>query len=72
MVFMVGMTLTATVMLVFSGSTATPVRTVAVFLLLLGIMMVVEAVRSLSKPRVSPEEVILRADLPEAAVAAGD
>jgi carbon starvation protein len=72
MVFMVGMTLTATVMLVFSGSTATPVRTVSVFLLVLGIMMVVEAVRSLSKPDVPPESVVLRSELGSPAVATGD
>jgi hypothetical protein len=56
-------------MLVFSGTTATPVRVVSVFLLVLGIMMVVEAARSLSKPNVDPEEVILRSDLPSPAVA---
>jgi carbon starvation protein len=72
MVFMVGMTLTATVMLVFSGATATPVRVVAVFLLVLGILMVIEAFRSLGKPNVPPEEVVFRSDLGSAAVAAGD
>jgi carbon starvation protein len=72
MVFMIGMTLTATVMLVFSGSTATPVRTVSVFLLVLGILMVVEAFRSLGKPNVPPEEVVLRSDLGSPAMAAGD
>jgi hypothetical protein len=72
MVFMVGMTLTATIMLSFSGSTALPVRTVSAFLLVLGIMMVVEAVRSLGKPNVEPEEVILRSDLGSRVMAAGD
>ncbi len=72
MVFMIGMTLTATVMLVFSGSTATPVRTVSVFLLILGLLMVVEAFRSLGKPNVPPEEVVLRSDLGSPAMAAGD
>ncbi len=72
MVFMVGMTLTATVMLAFSGSTATPVRWVSVFLFVLGILMVVEAFRSLRKPNVPPEEVIFRSDLRNPAMAAGD
>jgi carbon starvation protein len=72
MVFMVGMTLTATVMLSFSGSTALPVRIVSVFLLALGIMMVVEAFRSLGKPNVPPEEVLLRSELGMPAVAVGD
>ncbi|NNM03790.1 MAG: carbon starvation protein A, partial [Gemmatimonadetes bacterium] len=72
MVFMVGMTLTATVMLSFSGATATPVRVVAIFLLVLGLMMVVEAFRSLGKPNVPPEEVILRSEVGGAAVATGD
>jgi carbon starvation protein len=72
MVFMIGMTLTATVMLAFSGSTATPVRWVSVFLFILGILMVVEAFRSLGKPNVPPEEVILRSDLRKPAMAAGD
>ena len=71
MVFMVGMTLTATVMLILSPSTATPVRTIAVLLLALGLMMVVEAVRSLGKPALPPEEVILRSEL-EGAGATGD
>jgi carbon starvation protein len=69
MVFMVGMTLTATVMLFLSATTATPVRVISVFLFLLGSMMVVEAWRSLRKPNVEPEEVILRSDL---ATVAGD
>jgi carbon starvation protein len=72
MVFMVGMTLTATVLLVFSGATAMPVRTVAVFLLVLGLMMVVEAFRSLAKPNLPPEEVVLRSELGSPAVVAGD
>jgi carbon starvation protein len=72
MVFMVGMTLSATFILVFSAGTATPVRTIAVFLLVLGILMVVEAFRSLAKPNVPPEEVILRSDLESAAPAMGD
>jgi len=72
MVFMVGMTLTATVLLISSGATATPVRVVSVFLLVLGIMMVVEAFRSLGKPNVPPEDVILRSELTSPAMAAGD
>ena len=73
MVFMVGMTLTATVMLVVlrlhrdagtsRGSFSSSI---------LGIMMVVEAFRSLGKPNVPPEEVIFRSDLEPAAAAAGD
>ena len=72
MVFMIGMTLTATVMLSFSGSTAPPVRVVSVFLLVLGVMMVIEAVRSLGKPNVPPEEVIFRSELGSPAMATGD
>jgi len=72
MVFMVGMTLTATVMLVFSASTATPVRVVSAFLLVLGLMMVVEAFRSLGKPNVPPEEVVFRSEMGATAAAAGD
>jgi carbon starvation protein len=72
MVFMVGMTLTATVMLVFSGSTATPVRTVSFFLLILGIMMVVEAFRSLGRPNVAPEEVVFRSELGSPVMASAD
>jgi carbon starvation protein len=72
MVFMVGMTLTATVILVLSTATATPVRTVAAFLLALGVMMVVEAVRSLGKPNVDREEVVLRSELGQPVMATGD
>jgi carbon starvation protein len=72
MVFMVGMTLTATAMLVFSPNTATPVRWVSAFLLVLGLMMAVEAFRSLGKPDVPPEEVVLRSDLVSPAAATGD
>lgn len=72
MVFMVGMTLTATLLLIFSGSTATPVRTISVFLFVLGSLMVVEAARSLRKPNVAPESVILRSELGAEAMATGD
>jgi carbon starvation protein len=72
MVFMVGMTLTATVMLVFAASTAMPVRVVSAFLLVLGIMMVVEAFRSLGKPNVPPEEMVFRSEMGAAAAATGD
>jgi carbon starvation protein len=60
MVFMVAMTLTATVMLITSPTTATPVRTIAAILLVLGITLVVEAVRSFRKPAVPPEAVVLK------------
>jgi len=60
MVFMVGMTLTATVMLITSSTTAVPVRTIAVVLFLLGIILVVEGVRSFRKPALPPEAVILK------------
>lgn len=60
MVFMVAMTLTATVMLITSSTTAVPVRTIAVVLFLLGITLVVEAVRSFRKPALPPEAVILK------------
>jgi gamma-glutamyltranspeptidase / glutathione hydrolase len=63
MVFMVGMTLSATILLVSSPATATPVRVISGFLLVLGVMMVVEAFRSLRKPDVPPEKIILRSDL---------
>ena len=72
MVFMVGMTLTATVMLVFSANTATPVRWVSAFLLVMGLMMAVEAFRSLGKPNVPPEDVVFRSELGSPAVATGD
>ena len=60
MVFMVAMTLTATVMLMTSSTTAVPVRTIAVVLFLLGITLVVEGVRSFRKPALPPEAVILK------------
>ncbi len=60
MVFMVAMTLTATVMLMTSSTTAVPVRIIAVVLFLLGITLVVEGVRSFRKPALPPEAVILR------------
>ena len=72
MVFMVGMTLTATVMLSFSGTTATPVRAISGFLLVLGVLMVVEAFRSLRKPNVPPEEVLFRSQVGAPAAVAGD
>jgi hypothetical protein len=43
-----------------------------VFLFILGIMMVVEAFRSLGKPNVPPEEVVFRSELRNPAMAAGD
>jgi len=72
MVFMIGMTLTATVMLIFSTTTATPVRVISVFLFGLGVLMVVEAFRSLRKPNVPPEEILFRPDPGSPAMAAGD
>ena len=72
MVFMVGMTLTATVLLVFSASTAFPVRVVSAFLLVLGILMVVEAYRALRKPNVPLEKVRFRSEVASPAMAAGD
>jgi gamma-glutamyltranspeptidase / glutathione hydrolase len=63
MVFMIAMTLSATVLLVSSPATATPVRVISGILLVLGVMMVVEAFRSLRKPSVPPEKIILRSDL---------
>jgi len=72
MVFMVGMTLTATVMLTFSGATAAPVRTVSALLLVLGTMMVVEAARSLLKPNVPPEKLVFRSDVVKPATVTGD
>jgi carbon starvation protein len=72
MVFMVGMTLTATIMLSFSGTTAAPVRAISGFLLVLGVLMVVEAFRSLRKPNVPPEEVLFRSQVGAPAAVAGD
>lgn len=72
MVFMIGMTLTATVMLIFSTTTATPVRVISGFLFILGVLMVVEAFRSLRKPNVPPEEILFRSDPGSPAMAAGD
>jgi hypothetical protein len=72
MVFMVGMTLTATIMLVLSNTTALVVRAISFFLFVLGALMVVEAVRSLGKPNVPPERVILRSEGVDAALASAD
>jgi len=72
MVFMVGMTLSATVILILSSTTATPVRAISVFLFVLGLLMVVEAFRSLRKPNVPPEEVLFRSEAGAPVVAAGD
>jgi len=72
MVFMVGMTLTATVMLVISGTTATAVRVISAFLFVLGTLMVMEAFRSLKKPDVSPEKILFRSEAGVPAAAAGD
>ena len=72
MVFLIGMTLTATVMLIFSTTTATPVRVISVFLFGLGVLMVVEAFRSLRKPNVPPEEIHFRPDPGSPAMATGD
>ena len=63
MVFMIGMTLSATILLASSSATALPVRLISGFLLVLGVMMVVEAFRALRKPDVSPEKIIFRSDL---------
>ena len=57
MVFMVGMTLTATFILIYRPETAFAVRTIAILLFALGSIMVVEAARSLRKPNVPPEKV---------------
>jgi carbon starvation protein len=72
MVFMVGMTLTATFILIYRPETATLVRTIAILLFALGSIMVVEAARSLRKPNVPPEPVVLKSELGTPAVAAGD
>jgi carbon starvation protein len=72
MVFMVGMTLTATLMLAVSRNTATPVRAISTFLFILGFLMVVEAFRSLRKPNVPPEEVRFRSEGGAPAMATGD
>jgi carbon starvation protein len=61
MVFMVTMTLSATVMLVRTPSTAAPVRVISAFLFVLGLLMAVEAVRALRKPNVPPEKVVWKA-----------
>jgi carbon starvation protein len=71
MVFMIGMTLTATVMLILSSSTAMVVRGIALFLSTLGVLMVMEAWRSLRKPNVERETVVFRSEL-DTATAAGD
>lgn len=72
MVFMVGMTLSATVMLILSSNTATPVRVISAFLFVLGALMVVEAFRSLKKPDVPPERIVMRSEVGPAAAAVGD
>jgi carbon starvation protein len=71
MVFMVTMTLTATVMLITSPTTAAPVRAIATILFLLGVTLVVEAVRSFRKPEVPPEKVIVKDLEAQPAPAAG-
>jgi len=60
MLFMVTMTLSATLLLVVNSATAPPVRIIAVLLLGLGITLVVEAARALRGPQLPPEPVILR------------
>jgi carbon starvation protein len=72
MVFMVVMTLTATLMLVVSASSATLVRTIGAVLFVLGLMMVVEAFRALGKPTVPREAVRVKGGVPAPAEAAGD
>ena len=72
MVFMVVMTMSATGMLMIGSSTAGPVRVIAIFLFVLGAMMVVEAFRALRKPDVPPEPIVLRSELADAAPATGD
>ncbi len=72
MVFMVGMTLSATVMLILSSNTATPVRVISAFLFVLGALMVMEAFRSLKKPDVPPERIVMRSEVGPVAAAAGD
>jgi carbon starvation protein len=72
MVFMVGMTLTATLILIYRPETTFAVRSIAILLFALGSIMVVEATRSLKKPNVPPEEVLLRSEMPTPAVSAGD
>jgi len=62
MVFMVVMTLSATFLLVFTPTTSTPVRTIAALLLVLGLTLVVEAVRALRGPTLPPEPVLLRSE----------
>jgi carbon starvation protein len=62
MVFMVAMTMTATGMLIISPSTATPVRTIAVMLFVLGGIVIVEAVKAFRMPGVDPEPVTFRPD----------
>ena len=70
MAFMVIMTLTATAMLVLAPGTATPVRTIAVFLFILGAIVVVEALKAFRMPDVDPEPVVFRAEA--SPVPAGD
>lgn len=60
MVFMIGMTMTAIWMLVTSPETAAPVRTIAVFLFVLGGVLVVEAFRAFRQPETQPETVLVR------------
>lgn len=61
MAFMVVMTMTALGMLILSPSTAPPVRTIAVLLFSLGLLLVYEAVRALGRPAVEPEPIVWRA-----------
>ncbi len=70
MLFMIAMTTSAIVLLVTSPATATPVRVIAWFLLILAVVVVWEALRAFRMPEVPREKVVLRSD-PTSPVPAG-
>ncbi len=60
MVFMIGMTVSALILLVTNANTVPPVRYIAMFLLALASVMIFEASRAFRMPRVAPENVSLK------------
>jgi carbon starvation protein len=68
-VFMIGMTMTALVMQVSGPQTVMPVRVIAGALLVLGTVLVAEAIRIFGRPSLPRETILLRQ---EATVARGD
>lgn len=68
-VFMITMTLTALVLQVSGAETVMPVRIIAGSLLVLGVVLVTEAIRIFGRPQLPRETIIMRDSV---AVAPGD